>query len=281
MNGKKKPATHSAADPLLIEALARYRLLTIDQAHLVGCGSKELVGERLRVMARHKLVEFLNQPRFLGPRVHWLREKGAALATDLAAERGQTLHIVAPRNGFTLGAHLNQRLGIVDCHIALRMWAKATGGAVEWFRVEFEANPSGMLAKALSYPWARPDGALVQYQPDGAGVVRLADGERFLFALEMETGRDNFTAKLPDRLAAMEAAALEGGTLWPEGERRARLLFVVPDDAMLKVARSFAAKQDSAALPFVFFNTLPNMRSSFADGWVKASGEKGTPFRSQ
>lgn len=268
-------------DGRLIDALARYRLLTIEQARQLGCGSAEYVGERLRVMARHRLVTLLNQPRFLGPRVHWLREKGAALAIELAAERGETLKLTAPKRGFVGGPHLRQRLAIVDCHISLRTWANATGSAVEWFRVEFEANPSGMLAKALSYAWAWPDGSPAEYQPDGAGVVRLADGERFLFALEMETGRDNFAAKLPDRLAAMEAAALEGGTQWPEGERRARLLFVVPDDAMLKVVRSFAAKQASAALPFVFFNILPNVRRSFADGWVKASGEKGNPFRSQ
>lgn len=277
----------SETDGRLLDALARYRLLTIPQAMRLGVGKDRThLGERLRVMKRHGLVGIAEQARLLGPRVHWLREKGVVVAAELAAERGETLTLSAPKRGFVAGWHLRQRLAIVDCHIALRAWADATGGAVEWFRVEFEANPSGMLAKPLRYPWKRPEGTIVDYYPDAAGVVRLADGNRFLFALEMETGGeskglDNFTAQLPDRLAASEAGAVENGVQWPNSERRARLLFVFPDADMLKRARGILAKHTSDALPFVFLNSLPSLLGSFADGWVKASGEKGTPFRSQ
>lgn len=277
----------SETDGRLLDALARYRLLTIPQALRLGIAKDRThLGERLRAMKRRGLVGVAEQARFLGPRVHWLREKGVELAAELAAERGEVLTLSAPKRGFLAGPHLRQRLAIVDCHIALRAWADATGGVVEWFRVEFEANPSGMLAKALRYPWARPDGEAVDYYPNGAGVVRLADGARFLFALEVETGGeaqrlDNFTRELPERLAAFDAFAVENGTQWSEGERRARLLFVFSDGSMLTRAVEVLAKHASDVLPFVFLNTLPNLLASFADEWVKASGEKGTPFRSQ
>lgn len=279
--------TLSETDGRLLDALARYRLLTIPQAMRLGIGKDRThLGERLRTMKRHGLVGIVEQARFLGPRVHWLREKGVAAVIELAAERGESLTLSAPKKGFVAGWHLRQRLSIVDCHIGLRAWAAATGSTVEWFRVEFEANPSGMLAKALCYSWARPDGTTADYYPDAAGVVRLADGSRFLFALEMETGGesmglDNFTGKLADRLAASEAAAVEDGVQWPESERRARLLFVFPDASMLTRARVVLAKHTSDALPFVFLNTVPNLLGSFTDGWVKASGEKANPFRSQ
>lgn len=292
---KKKPAKDSAVDPWLIEELARYRLLTIEQAHSLGPYSKETVGERFRVMARRGLVEMFNQPRFVGPRVHWLKPKGATRAVELAEERGETLRFTASKSGYAGTEQLPQRVSIVDCHISLRKWAEAAGATVEWFGVDFEASPNGQLTKALRYPWALPDGRAGDYLPDGAGVVRLADDARFLFGLEVETGGkdqriENFNKKLPGRLAAFEAGALETGVeqsmRWrrgngPDAERRARLLFVFTDAAMLTRARGILAKHTSNALPFVFLNTLPNVCASFGDGWVKPSGEQGNPFRSQ
>jgi hypothetical protein len=277
----------SETDFRLLEALARYRLLSIPQALRLGLGKDRThLGARLRAMKGHGLVGVAEQARFLGPRVHWLREKGVELVAALAAERGEGVKLSAPKRGFVPGPHLRQRLAIVDCHISLRAWAEATGGAVEWFRVEFEANPSGMLAKALAYPWKRPNGTAAEYQPDAAGVVRLANGSRFLFAVEVETGGeaqrlDNFTVKLPGRLGAFEAFALENGAQWPESERSARLLFIFADESMLTRARGVLAKHASEAMPSVFLNSMPSVLGSFADGWVKASGEKGNPFRSQ
>jgi hypothetical protein len=281
----KKPADTSAADPLLIEALARYRLLTIDQGHLLTRMSKETVGERLRVMKRRGLVELANQPRMIGKRVHWLTLKGAALATEYAAERGEAVAVTAPKNGYKAGASLNQRIAIVDCHISLHTWAEASGAAVEWFRVEFEANPSGLLAKSLRYSWREADGASTDYFPDAVGVTRLGNGSRLLFALEVETGGyensvDNFRSKLVGRLAAFEARALEVGEQWPRGERRAGLFFVFSNDMMLNRALAILAKRPGPLPAFVFLNTVSNLLASFAEGWVRASGEKGNPFRS-
>lgn len=282
---KNKPAASSAADPKLIDGLAWYRLLTIRQAAWLCGSSEELMGERFRVLNRQGLVGLLNQPRMLGPRVHWLTPKGVALAIDYAAERGETIQLTAPKNGFSAGEHLRQRIGIVDCHLGLRAWAGASGAAVEGFRVEFEANPQGLLAKALSYPWALPDGtAQPPYQPDAVGILRLADGSRFLFAVEVETGGvirslDNFRKKLPARLGAFERAALEVGSAWPKSERRARLLFVFSDDRMLEGARAILARQQSHALPYVYLNTLDVIRSSFGTRWVQGSGVQANPFK--
>lgn len=273
-------------DVRLIDALARYRLLTIVQALAVGAGKdRSHVGERLRILSDRKLVKLLNQSFKDGPRIHWLTEKGAELARELAADRGDVVSVTAPKRGFLAGWHLRQRLAIVDCHIGLRRWAEATGATVESFSVEFEANPAGQLGKALRFPWAAPEGA-AEYQPDGVGAVRLENGERYLFALEMETlgesqRLDNYSRQLPARLAAINAAAVEQGMNWPKSERRARLLFVFPDSDVLTRALSVSAKYESPAYRAVFFNTLPNVMSSFAAGWVKVDGKAGEPFARQ
>lgn len=274
-------------DGRLLDALARYRLLTITQAQAVGAGKdRSHLGERLRILSNRKLVKYLNQSFREGPRIHWLSERGAELVRDLAANRGELLNVTAPKNGFVVGWHLRQRLAIVDCHISLRHWAEATGAAVEGFSVEFEANPAGQLGKALRFPWAASEDVKGEYQPDGVGMVRRANGERYLFALEMETlgesqRMDNFSRQLASRLAAMSARALEKGMDWPKAERRARLLFVFPDAAVLARALAVCAKHASPAYRAVFFNTLPNLRGSFGAGWMKVDGAAGEPFQRQ
>jgi hypothetical protein len=276
----------TAVDCALIDALARYRLLTIPQAMRLGIGGRDHVGERLRTLERHGLVGILDQARKFGPRLHWLKERGAAEAVALAEERGEELKITAPKRGFVAGPHVWQRIAIVDCHIALRQWLEASGGSVERFHVEFEANPMGQLSKALKFDWERQDGTTAEYPPDGAGIIKLADGSRWLFGLEVETGGeglrlDNFARQLPDRLAAFADAALERGWHWPKEHKRARLLFVFPDATMAMAARRQLAKYDSPTLPRTFIKSLPEVLTGFADGWVKASGETGSPFRSQ
>jgi hypothetical protein len=274
-------------DGRLLDALGRYRMLTIVQAMRLNVGKDRThLGERLRILANHKLVKLLNQRRMDGPRVHWLTEKGAELASGLAADRGEVLTLSAPKRGFVAGWHLRQRLAIVDCHISLRLWAEATGAVVEWFGVEFEANPAGMLGKALRYPWTGPDDKPAEYQPDAVGIVRLPDGERYLFAVEVETlGEsqriDNFSRQLAARLAAMQAGAIETGLTWPKTERRARLLFVFPDADVQARALAVCAKHESPAYRVVFLNTLPNLLRDVTEGWVKVTGEPGKPFSGQ
>lgn len=273
-------------DCALIDALARYRLLTIPQAMRLGLGGRDHLGERLRTLERHGFVGIENQSRKFGPRVHWLKERGVVAAVAFAAERGEDLKISAPKRGFVAGPQLWQRLAIVDCHIALRQWLEASGGAVERFQVEFEANPMGQLAKSLKFDWEREDGKPDEYFPDGVGSIKLNDGSRWLFGLEVETGGeakrlDNFTRELPDRLAAFADAALERGWEWPKESKRARLLFVFADGKMTSAARRHLAKHHSPTLPRVFIKSLPEVLEGFADGWLKASGEKANPFRSQ
>ncbi len=269
----------------LLDALGRYRLLTIPQAVRLGIATAGHVGERLCLLERHGLIGMLNQSRAFGPRVHWLKKAGAEEATAIAAERGEALTIKAPKKGYVKGPQLWQRIAIVDCHVALRMWLEATRGSVERFHFEFEANPLGRREKALKFEWQHPDGTPAEYPPDGAGIITLADRSRWLFALEVETGGealrgDNFSRMLDDRLAAFDDAALERGWNWPKGGAapRARLLFVFPDDKMADAARKRLAKSTSPSVARTYIKTVPQILQSFAGGWMNVRGEIASPF---
>jgi hypothetical protein len=192
--------------------------------------------------------------------------------------------MTAPRR-FVVSSHLPQRVAIVNCHITARLWAQAHGAAVEWFRVEFEGNPKGGLQKALKMPWVWL-GEPASYEPDAVGVIRLADGIRWLFALEVETGGlahtiGNFQKRLAGRLAAFAANALEHGIDWPKQERVARLLFVFTDADALRKAQRWAVDTHGKNLRRVFFTTLPQLQENFADNWQTVTGEAALPFTRQ
>jgi hypothetical protein len=269
-------------DVALLDALATYRLLTIPQAMRLGIAKRDYVGDRLRALAAQHLIGVLEQGRMKGPKLHWLTPSGMKLAAELAADRGEPLASTASPRRFALSAHLPQRLAIVDCHIAARMWARANGAAVEWFRVEFEPNPKGELRKALQYPWEW-NGQAVTYDPDAVGVVRLTDGEKFLFALEVETGGEarsigNFQKRLAGRLGAFAARAIETGTDWPKGLPVSRLLFTFPDDKTMHKAQLWAVRHYADTMRFVFFSTVPRLQADFAGGWQNVRGETALPF---
>jgi hypothetical protein len=275
----------SAVDAALLDALAIYRLLSIPQAERMGIAGRHHLGERLRVLARQRYVASLEQGRMFGPRLHWLTPSGLALAAEMAADRGEPLDNMAAARRFIVSSHLPQRVAIVDCHIAARLWAKAHGAAVEWFRVEFEGNPKGELQKALKMPWLWL-GEPATYEPDAAGVIRLADGTRWLFALEVETGGlahtiGNFQKRLAGRLAAFAANTLERGVGWPRQERMARLLFVFTDADAMRKAQRWAADTHGENLRRVFFATLPQLQAGFADNWQTVAGEVALPFTRQ
>jgi hypothetical protein len=275
----------SAVDAALLDALATYRVLSIAQAERMGIAGRHHLGERLRVLARQRYIASLEQGRMFGPRLHWLTPSGLALAGELAADRGEPIERIAAPRRLIVSSHLPQRVAIVDCHIAARAWARDHGAAVEWFRVEFEGNTKGELQKALKMPWVWL-GEPVTYEPDAAGVIRLADGTRWLFALEVETGGlahtiGNFQKRLAGRLGAFAANALEHGIDWPKQERMARLLFVFTDADAMRKAQRWATDAQGENLRRVFFATLPQLQVNFAENWQTVTGESALPFTRQ
>lgn len=265
------------ADEGLLAALARYRFLTIEQGVLLGIGARWNVGKRLGELVTARIVDCLPSSPFTGPRVHWLTKRGAqeALAAGiLASEAGLNI----PNRAYRGGAHVRQRVAIVDCHIALRLWAGRTGHAVAWFKSEFERNP-GALEPATRLTWA--DGRA--YTPDALGQVTAPNGLAWLFSLEVETGGishslDNFRAHLAERLAVIDEFGIEQALDWPQDHAAARLLFVFADADMLERAKRNLPRPEADLWQSVYFKALPELVADFAGAWWQLGDKAASPF---
>jgi hypothetical protein len=261
-------------DEALLAALGRYRFLSIDQAERLGLGRRWNIGDRLRALTGAGFVDMLPSSPFTGPRVHWLTRKGG--------REGKAAGILPddfpdmPARGYRGGAHVRQRLAIVECHIALRLWADATGHMVNWFKAEFERNP-GALEPATRLTWQGRN-----YTPDALFEVTSPNGQGRLFALEMETGGiarslDNYRAHLPERMAAVEGFIVEQALDWPH-EEAARLLFVFEDASMTERARRNLPRAGAELWQSIYFKALPGLVDDFAGNWRKANGQAASPF---
>ena len=259
-------------DEALLDALATYGLLTVAQGVRLGLANDKHVRERLNRFKKLGLARRLKTAKRMFPYVYWLTPKGAGVLQELAAESGQPCKVTARDVDYRPSEHLLQRIGIVDCHIALRLWAEDVGAVVDEVRQEFD--PHTKLGKAL-----RLEAVGRVYEPDALAMFRTPDGAAWLVAFEVETGGgserlDNFTKHLAARLDALEAATMERALKRQAGQKRGRMLFVFASEAMQARAQKLAERSDGEAWRLVHFNALPRLRRSFVEGWW----QKGEPL---
>ncbi|PIO96167.1 replication-relaxation family protein [Pleomorphomonas carboxyditropha] len=264
----------------LLDALARFRLLSIEQAERLGIARRWHIGERLKHLETAKLVAVIRRGRMQGPNVHTLTPKGAATLEAWAAETGEPRTVGVRRTPLRLGPHLTQRLAIVDVHISFRAWAASAGASVASVSAEFDPNPKGLEpATAVTF-----DG--MRYTPDLIASFSDASGERWLFSVEVETGGmanslENFRQLLPERLEIFQKEILENALGWPNDCRAARLLFVFSTVAMLEQAKRLVQNASGEVWQLVFFNSLPSVLENFASGWWQIANPSASPFPCQ
>lgn len=264
-------------DFALLNALARYRLLTVWQAERLGIARHWHIRDRLRALSTARLVDVLERGRMNGPNIYSLTPKGAATLEAWAAEDGTPRTVGVRRTPYRLSG-IGQRLCIVDVHIGLRQWAERAGATLEVVRVEFDPNPVGLE------PATNVVSGGERYTPDAIFEITDQTGERWLFALEVETGGvsqslDNFRARLSGRLDAFAKEIFETGWNWPRDNRAARLLFVFQTPEMQRRAVQMVGKPDRQVWKRVFFNSLPAAADDFAAGWSQLDGSAGSPMR--
>jgi hypothetical protein len=109
-----------------MEALARYRFLTITQLVRLGAGEEKGVRTRLQDLLTAKLID--RQESRLGPsagrlpNVHWLTTKGARFLSEATGET-----VVAPLPRALTPMHLWHRMLTIDTLIACDAWAERSG----------------------------------------------------------------------------------------------------------------------------------------------------------
>lgn len=268
------------AEVQLLESLARYRLLTPQQAERLGIANITHARERLRSLHTAGMVHVTQRGRLAGPNVYVLSHRGAKALQEWT--EGQ-IEARGRKQAMQATEHLNQRVCIVDTHISLRLWAEEIGAAVNWVRVEFDANPGAPAGRPA--PITAAEHAGITYTPDMIASVTSQDGRTWLFMVEVETGGatarlSHFQSLLEARMLALKANVLENALSWPKdgSHMRGRMLFVFKDQEMLEratgVIERFSHDQLEGQLKRVFLNSLP---LDFSQWWNL--GEMHSPLR--
>lgn len=263
-----------------MEAIARYRFLTIPLAVRLGIGERARVRESLADLETRRLVNVARREKSQGKAyVFTLSARGAAVLEEWAAEAGETRKVLVRKSAVRVGAGLDQKLCTVSALMALDEWAAGTGAGVGRVMAEYDPHPAGLLQAATT---VELDG--VRYTADALAEVRTPDGEEWLFAFEMETGGaegriDNFRAHLPDRVNVFANDILDDAVSWPKDNRAARCLFIFDTGDLLAAAQRLVIGSKGRVWRKILFNTLPNVERDFSAGWWQADGTTGSLFR--
>ena len=280
MTPRPSSTAFTARHEALLEALARYRFLTIPLAVRLGVGDRSRVRESLAELETRRLVNVARREKSLGkPYVFTLSARGAALLEEWAAEGGETRTVPVRKSPVRVGAGLDQKLCTVSALMALDAWAAREGASVGRVVAEYDPHPQGLLQAATAVEFEG-----VKYTADALAQIRAPDGEEWLFALEVETGGiegriDNFRAHLPARLEVFSSDVLDNALGWPETNRAARCLFIFDTADLLAAAQRLVAGSKGDVWRKVLLNTLPNVERDFAAGWWRADGTAGSLFR--
>lgn len=215
----------------ILEALARYRFLTIPQLVTLGAGEEKGVRTRLQDLLTAKLID--RQEFRLGPsagrlhNVHWLTAKGARFLADANDE----VPVEAPRAREIKPAHAWHRRLTVDAMIAADRWAKATGQELPRVRSYMEwRGPSSVTGIALPGKNAIAD--MILDTTDTAGNRRMYVLE--VYCSNYSEGQSTFSRKqLEPYVFGGTTDALDDALGIAKTEKAARVL-VVCDSIQLR-----------------------------------------------
>lgn len=280
MTPRPSPTAFTDRHEALLEALARYRLLTIPLAVRLGLGERSQVRKSLDDLVRGRLANVAKREKSQGkPYVFTLSARGASELEAWAAEAGKTRRVLVRKTAVRVGAGLDQKLCTVSAVVALDEWAARSGAIVGRVVAEYDPHPEGLLQPATTVEFEG-----VKYTADALAEVRTPDGEEWLFAIEMETGGaesriDNFRAHLAERVGVFESDLLDNAVGWPENNRAARCLFVFDTADLLTAAQRLVAGKTGRVWRKILFNTLGNVEREFSAGWWQTDGTTGSLFR--
>lgn len=264
-----RPLFLTPVDEGLLRGLAAYRFLTIMQAVRLGIGGREHIGKRLRTLSNAGYVSMFGNSPLHGPRIHWLTKRGADAVRELLADDGLPPEVPSPR-AYRGGAHLRARVAIVDCHIALVLWAREAGFRLDAARTEFSRNPTTLSpATTLTY-------GDHTYTPDGIFQLTGPDGNTWLLVLELERGGfagspDHFRRMMTERAEVIRTFMVEQALDW-QGENAARFLFVFATSEMREAATKRLPNVGADFWRSVYFKSLEDVIQKFPCAWLRPDG---------
>jgi hypothetical protein len=254
----------SGVDVRALEALATYRLLTVELMRLAGVGQDV---KHLRAsLAKLDRLGFLHRRGWdftpgqgRQPNLHMLSKKGAKVLTEL---RSDGVEVKTPASLTQAVQHIPHWLGVVHWHIALRTWAASAGVNVNWVRTEFER--SGGLKRATAL-----DSDNGQYIPDALAQITPADGKARLLVLEYY--RASLAHALRQLPAVGDVAVAGNVETHFNSPLRARFVVVFETPALRDQALARWPERSAETWQAFFVKSAADL-SAFNDGWRTPGG---------
>jgi hypothetical protein len=271
----------------VMEQLHTYRFLTPSQ--MVRLGITSHMNSLRRTLRRfeigRKYVDYTEFGVFqkLGrlPRVYYLTEGGAKYLAE--AWRVDPKEINYPRGVKLFSRDYFHRSATIDFHIELRMFAERFHANVEFFHTYFDTkganraeDPENRLQRLSKVPLGK-DGFFI---PDSIFSLRTADGERYLYAVEIYNGID--TKRVHTQMEKHIIALGEGKISDLYGFPNAhRVLCIFESDAALMAAEKRLREDElfSEQMRKQFaLSTLSRLRGNFACNWQFLEKGRNTIF---
>lgn len=265
----------------ILEALSRYRFLTIAQLVTLRAGDEKTVRTRLGELITAKLID--RQEFRLGPsagrlpNVHWLTPKGARYVTEAT---GEPVDAARPRE--IKPSHAWHRMLTVDALMAADTWADASGQSRPEFGTYMQRHGR---ASTTALPLAGKDAI-------ADGIVRLTDsaGHLRVYVLEVycsaySEGRSTFpVTQLEHYILAGQSDDFDNALHIAPTGKAGRVLVVcdTPDlrDRLLRTLpkRDGMPSMDSPTWARLHFKAAEEL-NDFGRDWHRVDGNR-TPLPS-
>lgn len=263
----------------VLEFLKTYRFLTVPQMMRLGvAGHRENVYKITRrfKVDRKPLVQQVHFGFLPGygrlPAVFHLTKYGAELLAEIL--QADISQIPYPKGAKLYQRDYFHRCNTVDFHIELRLWAEENNIRIECFDTYFESTGSNRSQRKaeIKTKVRYRDGHLI---PDANFMLRLADGQKRLYTLEVYNGTDTkrTTKQIEKHLDALNEMAI--GKKYNH-KKTARIVCIFESENGLNaVLRKLNQSPEFKGFDgFFLFKTLKAVKEKFLPNWLSIDNKR-------
>lgn len=265
----------------ILENLARYRFLTVDQMQAIGINRGQSKAHLYRVIAKlceaPALVDKYTPKPIHGkgtfPSLHYLTRKGAETLAELA--QCDVSAAKFPKGKVTLSRLLVHMTRCVWCEIHIRAWAEANGHTVDYYHNDFDTegdNRTGKQGKLRKLARIDLDSG-ERLIPDAVFHLTDPEGNRRLFLLEVHN--EMRSKRIHEKLADYREAIAQGAVNQQfQYDHSPRVLTVFEEPRHVSFA--IQAMQKSGKFrgweAYFYLTTMESLQSDFRLGWSRIDG---------
>ncbi len=258
-----------------LEALAIYRYLTVKQLVQLGIAASENVArdhvlKKLK-SGRYPLVGVKDFGRWPGygrlPHVHYLTPRGVKYLAQANGVPESSIRF--PKGGVQFTRDLFHRLGTIDIHIALRLWAAANDYEISRADLYFDKEAgSRSVAKVCATRLDLQDRGMIE--PDGIFILKRGNQ---VIPLIVEMHHSDNTARIAQQLNNQAYGIYIGALQKKYACSVNPIVLSVYDKAHIMPfvqKRLREAEGFDAYMQGFIFNTLERVRTNITKGWSYA-----------